>query len=649
MNREWHFNLFDNIIYVSDMETYELLYMNDACRAALGVEDDTYQGRKCYKVLQGLEAPCDFCTNSLLREGSVYAWEYTNTHLNRHYLLKDRQIQWEGRTARVELAVDITHYKELYLSTAHKMYSMMQSIPGGVVEVSTDGNYSILWINDFLLDILGYTAEQFKKELKGRPTYVHPDDLPRAMAALDQVSATGEPTMLEIRAHKRCGAEIILMIAISYKAARPGEPATCYSVGVDITDFKREIERSNTAMQEALEAAQGANHAKSGFLSRMSHEIRTPLNAVIGMCAIAEMNEDHKETLRDCHQKINTYAKYLLALINDVLDVSRIESGKLELSLQVFSFSSFLTDIAGLFTQQAQRQHITLHVNQQPFAEQYFYGDVLRLKQVVVNLLSNALKFTPADGAITLEARRISCQNDVALLEISVQDTGMGIDPAARERIFDTFEQQDSAIAARFGGSGLGLSISRSIVELMGGKITVESDPGKGSRFVVQVPLTVHTDPVKDAEDDGDDASAFDFSGYRVLVAEDNAMNQEIIVTLLEAYGFEVALADNGQIAVGAVASHPKGHFDAILMDVCMPIMTGLEATAAIRVLPAGKDIPIVALSANAFEEDRRRSLACGMNGHVNKPVDIKELCRILHKLIHTPARIGVGCKKQAS
>lgn len=638
MSEDWYFNLFDELVYISDVDTYELLYMNKACCRVSKQGPEEYKGKKCYKVLQGRDAPCNFCNNHLLSDDSIYKWEYTNEVFGRHFAIKDKLITWEGKKARIELAVDITDYKEELLATELRMYAILMSIPGGVCEVLGDGSFTILWHNEHFLQLIGYTAEQLEDELHGQAGYVHPDDLELTASVMNRVQETGQPAVIEMRIIRRDGSERNLLTSLCYKHARGELPDTFYSVGIDITDYKREIERSARALQDALEGAQQASQAKGRFLSRMSHEIRTPLNAVIGMASIASMSLDNKDALCACHKKIDSSAKYLLSLINDILDVSRIESGKLELFQQVFSFRDFLSDIQSLFSMQAQEQRIHFSVEMEPFTNDFFNGDPLRFKQVIVNLLSNALKFTPAEGEVQLKVRELSHKDTIVWVEVSVLDTGMGISDEAQSRIFDTFEQQDSAITSRFGGSGLGLSISKHIVELMGGTLSVRSDLGLGSCFTVLVPLTAHEQQAQDASQVTDAAKEYDFIGKRVLVVEDNELNQEILVALLEAHNWTVELAGNGREALDIMQAKPLGYFSVVLMDICMPVMDGLTATRAIRHLPhADADIPIIALSANAFEEDRQRSLESGMDGHISKPVNIDELLDAMQVVLNRP------------
>lgn len=640
MREDWYFNVFDEYVYISDVETYELLYMNKVCcdHAKQGAQE--YQGKKCYKVLQGLDSPCPFCNNHLLSEDSIYKWEYTNELFGGHFSIKDKLIDWNGRKARIEIAVNISDYKEEVLATELKMYSMLMSIPGGVCEMLADGSYTIIWHNEHFLQLIGYTAEQFEEELHSQAGYVHPDDFELAVQVMERVRESGQPMVLEMRITQRNGTILSLLTSLSFKQGRAGQPDTFYSVGIDITEYKREIERSAHALQNALEGAQQASQAKGRFLSRMSHEIRTPLNAVIGMASIASMSLDNEEVLRSCHRKIDSSAKYLLSLINDILDVSRIESGKLELSSQVFSLDDFLSDLKSMFALQAQEQEICFILKSEMAEAMHLLGDPLRFKQVVVNLLSNALKFTPAGGEVLLKVGELSCENSILWMEIVVKDTGMGISQDAQNRIFETFEQQDSAITSRFGGSGLGLAISKHIVDLMGGTIAVRSELGVGSCFVVQVPFGLQKQPVlASSVENVQSTEEFDFSGKRVLVVEDNELNQEIIVTLLEARGLNVEVAANGRKAVDALQANPPGYFDLILMDICMPVMDGLTATRAIRHMPCkDANIPIIALSANAFEEDRRRSLDSGMDGHVSKPLDMEELYSAMCTVLTRPA-----------
>ncbi len=372
------------------------------------------------------------------------------------------------------------------------------------------------------------------------------------------------------------------------------------------------------------------SQAKTDFLSRMSHEIRTPMNAIAGMTTIAKSVLDDREKVLDCLVKIEQSNRYLLNLINDVLAMSRIESGKVELNPEPVLLEDVAISLDDMLRSQVTLKQLDLRFERHFPVGRPVYLDVLRFSQVLINIIGNAIKFTGPGGSIVARSALVDEKDGVAHIRFSVTDTGIGIAPEAIRRIFRSFEQGSKNTSMAYGGTGLGLAISSNLVRMMGGTLEVKSRLGEGSEFYFTLPL-----PFADVSKmpHGKRAGKAlpderDFSGRRVLVVEDNEMNRDIAFSLLEMHGFVVETAVNGKLAVDAFVSHPAGYYDAVLMDVRMPVMDGLEATKHIRV--SGKEdarsVPIIAMTANAFDEDTRQSIASGMNGHLSKPVDISLL-----------------------
>ena len=382
--------------------------------------------------------------------------------------------------------------------------------------------------------------------------------------------------------------------------------------------------------QAALDMAKHASQAKSEFLSRMSHEIRTPMNGIIGMTEIARMSVDDQGQLLDCLDKIEQSSQYLTSLINDILDMSRIESGKIELEQRAFSLPDLLNQIYDMLRQKAEDGGVEFLVKMDGLSVKTVIGDRLRMSQVLINLVSNALKFTPEGGTVVLEARQTTLSGQNVTLEFTVSDTGIGISEEFQSRIFEPFEQEAAATSRQYGGTGLGLAICNNFVKMMGGTLNVRSRIGEGSQFVVRLTLLKAVEETEEVPVQvSNQQRNSDLTGIRILLAEDNSINAEIATILLEKNGAQVTRASNGREAVNLFGAAPEGAYSLILMDIQMPVMDGLEASHAIRKMerPDANRIPIIGLSANAFQEDIDQALQSGMNGYLPKPVDVKKLC----------------------
>ena len=384
-----------------------------------------------------------------------------------------------------------------------------------------------------------------------------------------------------------------------------------------------------------LSITEQANQAKSDFLSRMSHEMRTPLNAIIGMTKLAENTKDASK-LEHCLETIGQSANHLLGLINDILDMSKIEAGKFELHIGNFSIQDVLSKTNNFFVEQLKEKNIKLKLQQHKNIAPGYIGDEMRLSQVVTNLISNAIKFTPENGEITISARETQHGADSSILRFEVSDTGIGMDEEQINKLFNAFEQADTSITRRFGGTGLGLSISKSIVEMMNGKMWAESTPGEGSTFFFEIELVHNTGALPDeAAGKITQVVTPDFAGKNALIAEDIEINREIIIALLETTKINIDTAENGRRAVEAFAAESH-KYDIIIMDVHMPEMNGLEATQAIRAIGTdkAKNIPIIAMTADVFSEDIDKCLAAGMNDHLGKPINHVEVFAKLTKYL---------------
>ena len=384
-------------------------------------------------------------------------------------------------------------------------------------------------------------------------------------------------------------------------------------------------------LEAQLIAAEDSNRSKSRFLATMSHEMRTPLNAVIGLDTLAMKDDTLSPQTRRRLEQIDISAHHLLELINDVLDMSHIESGDVKLKEEPFAPVDVLNLVNVLARMLCDEKGLTYSHEVVGTLERACVGDALRLRQVLLSILSNAVKFTPEGGSVRFVTEQLPREGDRCALRFAITDTGVGIDEAFMPRLFDSFTQEDATATARYGGSGLGLAITKKLVEMMDGDIAVESRKGEGSTFTVSVRLGVI-----DAETVPEPADRAALAGRRMLIVEDVDLNADLLADLLELEDITTERAENGRVAVDTFTKSPPGHFDAILMDLRMPVMDGLEAARTIRALPrpdAGS-VPIIALTANAFEEDVRQSLEAGMNAHLPKPVDADRLYETLMSLV---------------
>lgn len=397
-------------------------------------------------------------------------------------------------------------------------------------------------------------------------------------------------------------------------------------VAIVLIFFRSRI-RSAT-MQLELEKSHADSNAKSDFLSRMSHEIRTPMNAIIGLTDLTSRQEDVPEPVRENLTKIRSSSHYLLSLLNDILDMSRIDSGMMTIAAEPFSLSKMLNELYSMLSGEAIRHGLEFIVNNVAEHDQ-FKGDAIRLRQVLTNLVSNAFKFTPFGGTVTLTVNEVKKDTEEAEITFSVADTGQGIAPDDQERIFKAFEQAGTSYA-KSQGTGLGLAISQNIVRLMGSEMHLTSEVGKGSEFffTVTLPLTEFTK----VQATGVDKQFL--AGVRILMAEDNDLNAEITSDILEMAGAGVMRVRDGKEAVGVFTEDPS--FDVVLMDIQMPVMNGLEATKVIRGLdiPSARTVPIIAMTANSFKEDTEAAMAAGMNYFIPKPIDINVLYSALAQAI---------------
>ena len=411
------------------------------------------------------------------------------------------------------------------------------------------------------------------------------------------------------------------------------------------TQAMKEMEESNKKLKkakdittEALQTAENANKAKTDFLSNMSHDIRTPMNAIIGMTSLIRHDAGNKAKVIEYADKIDISSQHLLGIINDVLDMSKIEAGKTVFKYTDFSILDFITELNTIFHSQIDEKNQTLTIIKENIRHEWVNGDKVHLMQIFSNLVSNAVKYTQKGGKIQFLVEECETKSSVyAKYRFLVSDNGIGISADFKETIFDAFTRAESSVTNKIQGTGLGMAITKNLVEAMGGTIDVESELGQGSCFEVLIDLRIAEDRkvVLTAQEEIDEPDSNTLKGMRFLCAEDNELNAEILMELLKIEGAECIICENGERVLEAFEQSAPGDYDMILMDVQMPVMNGYDATRAIRrsTHELAKTIPIIAMTANAFSEDIQYSLAAGMNAHISKPVDMKTLEKTIRRI----------------
>ena len=440
----------------------------------------------------------------------------------------------------------------------------------------------------------------------------------------------------------------LTMIIVPQGYDKNGKLCTVLVANRDATEEKeREIEQDKN-LRNALAAAEHANKAKTVFLNNMSHDIRTPMNAIIGFTALATAHIDNTELVLDYLKKIHTSGQHLLSLINDVLDMSRIESGSVEIEYAAVHLPDILNDLKTIIHGSSYSRQQKLTIDTQDILHEDIITDKLRLTQVLLNISSNAVKFTPAGGRISICVSEKPCNKDgFTTVIFRVKDNGSGMSPEFRKHVFDSFSREHTVTENGIGGSGLGMAIAKNIVDMMGGTIQVESEVGKGTEFTVafeckiagaavkQEPAPEPGDLIKSENQKPQTESKRSYKGKKALLVEDNELNREIATAILEEIGLDVDIAEDGTDAVNMMSSAEGRKYDLIFMDIQMPKMDGYTATREIRTLDDLKcaNIPIIAMTANAFEEDRKKAIKAGMNGHIAKPISADAILENLDQI----------------
>ncbi len=563
----------------------------------------------------------------------VFVEDATEKHLKAIDDARTARLAQERLKALEALEHETTALKLVHEILQSGMWAMEFDRQGQMISVS--------WSQEFRTMIGYHDEEDFPNVLSSWSDLLHPEDRDRV---LKQYYAT----INDYTGKSLYDAEYRLLtkdrgyrwFRATGKLSRQedGTPITYVGMFVDITERKETAEKlqeQHRLLEEALDKAQRASRAKTTFLNNMSHDIRTPMNAIIGFTKLAAAHLDDRELIRDYLGKITAASDHLLSLINDVLDMSRIESGNVIIEETPCSLPKILRELQTMIQVDLEAKGLNFHMDDSALVHPYVFCDRLRLNQVLLNTLSNALKFTPTGGDISISAaERPSGVADAAIYEFCIRDTGIGMAPEFLTHIFEPFERERTSTVSGIQGTGLGMSITKNLVELMNGQIAVESQKGVGSEFTLTFPFRLSV-PFDDQETP-DPPEPQQLAGCHILLAEDNVLNQEIAVTILEEAGCTVDVAADGAEAVEKVRHSACAPYDLILMDIQMPVMNGIEATKTIRAMEVPKlaRLPIVAMTANAFEEDRQRILSAGMDGHLGKPVDTGKLLATLQSIL---------------
>ncbi len=642
----------------------ELIYANEATVNLFGCDDIEDFKSLTGNTFKGMLHPEDYAKVSDIVIDQIRKSSEKNDHVEYRIIRKDGSIRWiddYGHYTETDnyggiyyvFIADITDQHELDElydlkgKQQDKMITALASDYRSVYHIDLDRNEGICYRGDQndseqsevgvifpYLERFSWYAKQYVDELylENFLKFIEPDNVRKELENKPIIA-------FRYLVHRKDKDYYEMIRMAGVRHAKDRDDHIVHAVGLGLTDIDAEMREEmnkSLVLSEALNAAEEANKAKTAFLSNMSHEIRTPMNAIIGLNSLALRNENLDPETKKYLEQIGESAKHLLGLINDILDMSRIESGKMILKNESFSFRSVLEQINVMVMTQCSDKGLKYECKVAEDISEFYIGDDMKLKEVLINILSNAVKFTDAPGNISLEVERTALYEDKSTIKFTVQDTGIGMSEEFLPKVFDTFSQEYNDRTNKYGSTGLGMAITKTIVDIMNGTISVESEKNVGTRFTVIITF-------KNCDhEDTDDLSVLtekkraDLKNRHILLAEDMVINAEIIKEMLGIRGAVIDHAENGRLALDMFNESGNCYYDAILMDIRMPEMDGLEAAEKIRALkrPDARTVPIIALTANAYDEDVQRSLQVGMNAHLTKPVEPDRLYQTLEELI---------------
>ena len=559
--------------------------------------------------------------------------------------LKNMEIHFSvtGKEAEEESAIfafrdvnAVVEQEERYrLEARQSMEDILEGARTGIWTIELEEGCEPRMYADRTMRMLLEVPEDVEPEACYRHWYenIDPDYTEMVREAVREILESGRSEVVYPWNHPTLGKIYVRCGGIPDKKFK--KPGACLNgYHQDITDIMVTRKKQEQAIMELLEKVRRANSAKSEFLSHMSHDLRTPINGILGMLTIMEHTGEEPGKQKECLEKIRVSTEHLLALVNDVLQVSRLESGRPAGVEESFELRDTLEQCMMIMSPHAEAAGIRLVLEEVSLRHGRLVGNPLQLRQILTSLIDNAVKYTRPGGSAFLQVKEISAENGSATYEFVVRDTGIGIGEDFKEHIFEPFTQENPGARTSYTGAGLGLSIVKKLADQMGGAVEVESRIGEGSLFRVTLSIPLDTKETAEPDDRRADERA-DISGMRVLLVEDNEVNCEIVEFVLKQAGASVVTANDGKAAVDAFQSSAHGAFDCILMDLMMPVMSGFEATRTIRSLdrPDAGCVPIIALSANAFEEDIAMAKDAGMNEHLTKPVDMDKMFRVMRHL----------------